>query len=55
MDSTTTLIVLPSNFITNIGSQVATVFTSLSPLISFILGVLLAVFAIGAIISWIKH
>lgn len=38
-----------------VGGNSASLITAISPLLSLILGVLLATFAIGAIISWIKH
>lgn len=55
MYSTTSIIVLPDGFVASIGAQAVTVITALSPLLSLIIGVLLAVFAIGAILSWVKH
>jgi len=52
---TTTVIQLPDNFVAMVGANSASMITALSPLITLILGVLLAVFAIGAILSWVKH
>lgn len=46
---------LPTDFVSSIGTNATGVISALSPLVTLILGVLLAVFAIGAIISWIKH
>lgn len=51
----TPLITLPNDFVANISTSASGLFSSLSPLVTLILGVLLAVFAIGAIISWVKH
>lgn len=51
----TPIISLPSNFISSVFEIVTNIFTSLSPVITLILGVVLAVYAIGAILSWIKH
>ncbi len=45
----------PSDFTAQVGSNATSVIATLSPFVTMILGVLLAVFAIGAIISWIKH
>lgn len=46
---------LPENFVSQVGTNATGVISTLSPLVTMILGVLLAVLAIGAIISWIKH
>lgn len=46
---------LPADFVTQVGSNATGVISTLSPLLSLIMGVLLATLAIGAIISWIKH
>lgn len=46
---------LPTDFVASVGTNATGVISTLSPLVTLILGVLLAVFAIGAIISWIKH
>lgn len=48
------MIELPSNFTAQVGSSASEVIANFSPFITMILGVLLAVFAIGAIISWIR-
>ena len=45
---------LPANFTANVGASATDVIATLSPFVTMILGVLLAVFAIGAIISWIR-
>lgn len=46
---------LPTDFVANINTNATGVISTLSPLLTLIMGVLLAVLAIGAIISWIKH
>lgn len=46
---------LPANFAADVGSSTTGVLSALSPITTLVIGVLLAVFAIGAIISWIRH
>ena len=55
MPTSTNFLTLPDNFISSILDIVGNLFSTLSPIITLILGTLLAVFVIGAILSWIKH
>lgn len=46
---------LPTDFAANVGSSASGVLSALSPVATLVMGTLLAVFAIGAIISWVRH
>lgn len=49
------MIELPANFTSQVGTSASELIGNFSPYITMILGTLLAVFAIGAIITWIRH
>lgn len=48
------MIELPTNFITDITSNANTQIANFSPLLVFIMGLLLALIAIGAILSFLR-
>lgn len=49
------MITLPTNFVTDLLSNANTQITNFSPLLTLVMGLLLALLAIGALISFVRH